>query len=289
MGIVEINASSFAEYTAADRRRRTEIVTGQHERATVEDHHGRLFYLPILEAIRAAVGAPTPHPATTAAFPMLRTPANPGIPSPRTPLDDRIGGPGPSAASPRLPAASRSTAAAPPAHLGDAAPPAGHAATPTHAEQPGDAAPSPEAVLAAAVAAAELNGQARAFGEVAAGFLTWWRRAKLTPVPVGATTLHVGELDVAVAPQLATVDRHGHRQVVLFHLKEAVLTRDAANAALRVLEVCMPDLLAGATPLIVDARRSKEYRLPRNLNTPHLDAWLTAEASAYATHWHATS
>ncbi|GLZ40912.1 hypothetical protein [Actinokineospora sp. NBRC 105648] len=206
MGNVVITASSFAEYVAGDRRRRTEIVTSAHEREAVPEHYGRVFYRPILTAIAAAARSQ-----------------------------------------------------------------------------------DPAAGLAEVVAAAELTGQPRAFEEVAAGFLAWWRGSRLSAVPHWATTLRVRELDLSVTPHLAVRDRKGNRQVVLFHLKEAPLTRDGANAALRLLEVCVDDLLPGATPLVVDLRRSREYRLPRNTNITTLDAWLTAEASAYTTHWHTTA
>ncbi|WP_026316486.1 hypothetical protein [Actinokineospora enzanensis] len=200
---VTVSASSFAEYAAGDRRRRTEIVTAAHERAADPDNCGRVFYLPILAAM----------------------------------------------------------------------------ATAARSEYP-------ERVLSGAVAAAELNGQPRAFAEVADGFLAWWWRSRLTAVDSGATVLRVGELELVVAPHLAVRDRHGGTQIVLFHLKEAPLTKDAANAALRVLAVCEPELLAGARPLVVDVRRAKEHRLRRDLSTTRLDAWLSAEAAAYSTHWH---
>ncbi|PPK65851.1 hypothetical protein V5P93_000259 [Actinokineospora auranticolor] len=205
-GTVTATASSFVEYAAGGRRRRTEIVTAAHEREDEPEHYGRVFYVPILRAIRAAARS-----------------------------DD------------------------------------------------------PAAVLAEATAAAELNGQPRAFAEVSDGFLAWWRGARRTAVHCRSTVVRVGELNVAVAPHLAVRDRAGETHTVLFHLKEAPLTRDAANAALRLMAVCAGDLLPGAHPLVVDLRRAREYRLPRNTNTTTLDAWLTAEASAYTTHWHTTA
>ncbi|WP_436493271.1 hypothetical protein [Actinokineospora sp. HUAS TT18] len=140
----------------------------------------------------------------------------------------------------------------------------------------------PAAVLSAAIEATELSGQSRAYTELAEGFQSWWpRRAALTST--GTSTLRVGEVDVTVSPHLALRTSAGE-QVVLFHLKEQPLTRDAANAALRVLQICMSDLLPGATPLVVDLRRSQEFRLPRNTNIDRLDAWLTAQAAAFTTH-----
>jgi len=145
--------------------------------------------------------------------------------------------------------------------------------------------PDPAATLAAAVAGAELNGQARAFTEVAEGFLRWWRGRGATPVAVGSALLGFGSLDLAVSPHLAFEDRRGDEHVVLLYLKEAPLPRDAANAALRVLDRCMPELRPGARPLVLDTRRGRELRLSRSVSVPKLDAWLAAEASAYLTHW----
>ncbi|WP_424183898.1 hypothetical protein ACOBQX_18255 [Actinokineospora sp. G85] len=146
-------------------------------------------------------------------------------------------------------------------------------------------APDPTAALTAATESAELNGQARAFEEVAAGFSRWWKAARATPVPVGESILRFGSLAVAVRPHLGFRDRAGVEHAVLLHLKEAPLARDAANAALRMLDRCMLDLLPGAVPLVVDVRRAKQYRLSRSVNVELLDAWLAAQASAYVTHW----
>ncbi|MGH3863825.1 hypothetical protein [Actinokineospora sp.] len=35
---------------------------------------------------------------------------------------------------------------------------------------------------------------------------------------------------------------------------------------------------------MVDVRRGKEFRLARNVNLASVDAWLTASASAFASH-----
>ncbi|WP_051385750.1 hypothetical protein [Actinokineospora inagensis] len=147
----------------------------------------------------------------------------------------------------------------------------------------------PAGVLAEAVSAAELTGQPRAYEQVAAGFLAWWRKARVTPVPCGATIVRFADLELTVAPHLAVRGRSGGLRAVLFHLKEAPLTRDAANAALRLLAVRVDEVLPGAEPLVVDLRRAREHRLARNTNIPNLDAWLAAEASAYTTHWYSTA
>ncbi|MGQ0842266.1 hypothetical protein [Actinokineospora sp.] len=202
---VVLNVTTFAEYAASGRHRRTEIVTTQ----SADDFRGRFFYQPILDAIRQAAVAPDPTP-----------------------------------------------------------------------------------VLAEAIARADLTGQHRAYTEIAAGFLAWWRRTHAIPLRPRTTTLRIADLDLTVTPHLAihphprstTLTTTANAQIVLFYLKEPPLPRDASSAALRILQICQPDLLPNATPLVVDLRRAREHRLPHNTNPTTLDAWLTAEAAAYTTH-----
>ena len=141
----------------------------------------------------------------------------------------------------------------------------------------------PVAVLTVAAQGLELSGQDRAYQEASAGLLTWWRRTRGTVVPAGESVLETGGLRVDVTPHLAYRTKTG-TEVALFHLKEAELTRDAAVAAARLMQVCMLDLLPDATPVVVDARRAKTYRIPAQTNLVKLDAWLASQAAAYAKH-----
>ncbi|MBC6446960.1 hypothetical protein [Actinokineospora xionganensis] len=138
-------------------------------------------------------------------------------------------------------------------------------------------------VLARAVDQAELTGQPRAFAEIADGFVGWWSKARAVPIRCGASALRVGDVDLSVVPHLAVRSSAGD-QVIMFHFKEQPLERDAAHAALRILQICMDDLVPGGTALMVDVRRGKEHRLARNVNLASVDAWLTASASAFASH-----
>ncbi|MFC7612361.1 hypothetical protein ACFQV2_40330 [Actinokineospora soli] len=95
--------------------------------------------------------------------------------------------------------------------------------------------------------------------------------------------METGGLRIDVTPHLAYRTRTG-TEVALFHLKEAELTRDTAIAAARLLQVCMLDLLPGATPVVVDARRAKTHRIPTQTNLVKLDAWLASQATAYMKH-----
>ncbi|GAA4437509.1 hypothetical protein GCM10023148_44290 [Actinokineospora soli] len=141
----------------------------------------------------------------------------------------------------------------------------------------------PAAVLTVAAQGLELSGQERAYAEASAGLLRWWRRASGVVVPAGESVMETGGLRIDVTPHLAYRTRTG-TEVALFHLKEAELTRDTAIAAARLLQVCMLDLLPGATPVVVDARRAKTHRIPTQTNLVKLDAWLASQATAYMKH-----
>jgi hypothetical protein len=141
----------------------------------------------------------------------------------------------------------------------------------------------PAAVLTVAAQGLEFSGQERAYAEASAGLLAWWRRTRGQVVPVGESVLETGGLRVDVTPHLGYRTRSG-AEVALFHLKEAELGRDTAVAAARLMQVCLLDLLPGATPVVVDARRAKVYRIPPQTNLVKLDAWLASQAAAYVQH-----
>jgi hypothetical protein len=141
----------------------------------------------------------------------------------------------------------------------------------------------PAAVLTVAAQGLELSGQERAYAEASAGLLAWWRRTRGQVVDIGDSVLETGGLRVDVTPHLGYRTKTG-TEVALFHLKEAELTRDSAVAAARLMQVCLLDLLAGATPVVVDARRAKAYRIPPQTNLVKLDAWLASQAAAYVQH-----
>lgn len=141
----------------------------------------------------------------------------------------------------------------------------------------------PPAALTVAAQGLELSGQERAYAEATAGLLSWWRRTRGAVVPAGSSALETGGLRIDATPHLAYRTRTG-LEVALFHLKEAELPRDTAVAAARLMQVCMPDLLPNATPVVVDTRRARTFRIPANTNLAKLDAWLASQALAYMTH-----
>lgn len=84
---------------------------------------------------------------------------------------------------------------------------------------------------------------------------------------------------------LGLVRPDGGTDVVWTWLKERELSRDAANAALRLLKTRMDDLCPGGTPVVVDVRRGVEVRPARRGWRTNYDAWLRSEAAGTAALW----
>ncbi len=143
----------------------------------------------------------------------------------------------------------------------------------------------PELELKKAVRGANRTGQPRAFEEIADGFLPWLAAFRATGVPVEPATYRAGDLSLKVRPHLGLRKKDGSAYVVLVHTKEAPLTREAANVALRILQHTVGDTLPGATPMVLDARRGKAYQMPVRTNLGKLDVLIAAEAVGYVTHW----
>jgi len=143
----------------------------------------------------------------------------------------------------------------------------------------------PELELKKAVLNANRTGQPRAFEEIADGFLPWLAAFRATGVPVEPATYRAGDLTLKVRPHLGLRKKDGSAYVVLVHTKEAPLTREAANVALRILQHTVGDTLPGATPMVLDARRGKAYQMPVRTNLGKLDVLIAAEAVGYVTHW----
>jgi len=143
----------------------------------------------------------------------------------------------------------------------------------------------PELELKKAVLNANRTGQPRAFEEIADGFLPWLAAFRATGVPVEPATYRAGDLTLKVRPHLGLRKKDGSAYVVLVHTKEAPLTREAANVALRILQHTVADTLPGAIPMVLDARRGKAYQMPVRTNLGKLDVLIAAEAVGYVTHW----
>ncbi|MFD1149028.1 hypothetical protein [Saccharothrix hoggarensis] len=148
--------------------------------------------------------------------------------------------------------------------------------------------PDPAAELEAAVAAAHRlprPGQPRAFEELREGFLPWLKATRATGVPTAAARWQAGELALRVRPHLGLRMPDGERAAVLVYVKEPPMTQEAANVGLRILQQTTADTLPGATPLLLDARRGRAFRMSRRTNLAKLDALIAAEAAGYVVHW----
>ncbi|RKT52995.1 hypothetical protein [Saccharothrix australiensis] len=145
--------------------------------------------------------------------------------------------------------------------------------------------PDPDAELDRAVRSASRNGQLRAFEEVRAGFLPWLKATRATGVPVSATRWSAGELSLRVRPHLGLRMPDGSTAAVLVYLKEREMTQESANVGLRILQRTVADTLPGATPLVLDARRGRAFRMAKRTNLAKLDALIAAEAAGYVVHW----
>lgn len=143
----------------------------------------------------------------------------------------------------------------------------------------------PDAELDAAVRSASRNGQPRAFEELREGFLPWLRSTRATGVPVAATRWEAGDLTLRVRPHLGLRMPDGSTAAVLVYVKETPMTQEAANVGLRILQHTIDKTLPGATPLLLDARRGRAFRMSRRTNLAKLDALIAAEAAGYVVHW----
>ncbi|MEU7526793.1 hypothetical protein AB0A74_13770 [Saccharothrix sp. NPDC042600] len=143
----------------------------------------------------------------------------------------------------------------------------------------------PDAELDAAVRAASRNGQPRAFEELREGFLPWLRSTRATGVPVAATRWEAGDLTLRVKPHLGLRLPDDSTAAVLVYVKERPMTQEAANVGLRILQRTIDRTLPGATPLLLDARRGRAFRMSRRTNLAKLDALIAAEAAGYVVHW----
>ncbi len=141
--------------------------------------------------------------------------------------------------------------------------------------------PTPEREFERAFDAVDRTGQARAFQEVADGFLPWLQHTGATGVPVEKVHWSAGDLTLRVSPHLGLRRPDGSVAAVLVHLKEVPLTREAATIALRILQRTHPEF----TPMVLDARRGRSFEVWKRTNTTKLDALIAAEAAGYVVHW----
>ena len=155
-----------------------------------------------------------------------------------------------------------------------------------HAMREAANAEEPAAVLRAAVQRANRQGQAKAFQEIAEGYLPWLRRQRASGVPVGSTRWTMGELDLTVRPDLGLRYSDGSTAAVLAYMKEPVLTHEVAMIGVRILQQSVdPSVRA----VLLDVRRGKQFTWTARTNGRHVDALLAGEVAGYLTHWRLTA
>jgi hypothetical protein len=92
-------------------------------------------------------------------------------------------------------------------------------------------------------------------------------------------------LVVSVRPDFALANADGEIPVLKLWLKEQPLSKDAANACLRLLTRHMPSISPGGTPVVVDVRRERIYQPTKRPLKRGFDEWLESEAEAMGSLW----
>ena len=104
-------------------------------------------------------------------------------------------------------------------------------------------------------------------------------------VPHGRAEWLTPRLTVSLRPDFAGQDADGQLLTVKLGVKERELGKDAARAMLWLYGRYMAEIRPGAIPLVADVRREKIYRPDRRPVKKGYDAWLVAEAGAFAELW----
>lgn len=111
------------------------------------------------------------------------------------------------------------------------------------------------------------------------------RELHLPLIPHGRAEWLTPQLTVSLRPDFAGQDADGQLFTVKLWVKERELGKDAARAMLWLYSRYMAEIRPGAVPLVVDVRREKIHRPDRRPTKKGYDAWLVAEAGAFAELW----
>jgi hypothetical protein len=123
---------------------------------------------------------------------------------------------------------------------------------------------------------------------ISEGWLRYLGRRAPELVDVGHAKWRHDEFESRISPQLGLRKANGSTYATWLYFKEAPLTRVGANLALWSMEQVMDDLLPGATALVVDVRRSKEFTLG-NRDRARMEPWVRSEASSFMSLWRASA
>jgi hypothetical protein len=103
-----------------------------------------------------------------------------------------------------------------------------------------------------------------------------WRRGKNLEVFSQPLRWRDGELEVRVSPKF-TWQQQREKQLVWPYFKDPELSRDAVQAAIRLIEMTFPE--SAGRPSVLDVRRQLIYNPVRRRRG--FDAWLSGEAAAF--------
>jgi hypothetical protein len=103
-----------------------------------------------------------------------------------------------------------------------------------------------------------------------------WRRGKNLSVFSQPLYWQEQSLQVRVSPKF-TWRQRGATDVIIPYFKDAELSGDATQAAIRIMELTFPP--ESGRPALLDVRRGRVYRRRRRSN--NFDTWLTGEVSAF--------
>jgi hypothetical protein len=104
-----------------------------------------------------------------------------------------------------------------------------------------------------------------------------WRRGKDLETFARPRTWASEGLTVRVSPQFMWRQRRGDPYLVWPYLKDAEMSRDGIQAAIRLIELTHDSQLR---PVLLDVRRARIHQASRRRRRG-FDAWLTSEAAAF--------
>ena len=90
---------------------------------------------------------------------------------------------------------------------------------------------------------------------------------------------------VSARPDFALANTDEEILVLKLWLKEQPLSKDAANACLRLLSRHMPSISPDGTPVVVDVRRERLYQPTKRPLKRGFDEWLESEADVMGSLW----
>ncbi|WP_051898630.1 hypothetical protein [Sciscionella sediminilitoris] len=126
--------------------------------------------------------------------------------------------------------------------------------------------------------------QVAAFRQISDGFLDWLPRGS-SGIKTQPATWADSNLQVRIADTVGLRLRSGKTIVVVPYLKEEELAKPTAEMVLVIVEDKIAEICPEATPVVLDTRRGREFKLRSNANRDILRASVHAQTSAYADCW----